>query len=93
VDVGSIAKVLSCAHEWCSSTGGNWDVMRPGHIQHLKRVFADLLESGIAINACDAEDLDLWIAGRVENGKGVIDAGVNIKNYVYGQVSRHFLSS
>jgi hypothetical protein len=88
-----VAKFAGCAHEWLIGPGGNWDAGSPGHIQHLKRVFADLLESGIAINASDAEDLDLWIAGRVENGKGVIDAGVNIKNYVYGQVSRHFLSS
>jgi hypothetical protein len=83
--MGSIAKVLSCAHEWFSSTGGNWDAIRPGHVQHLKRVFADLLKTGISINASNAEDFDLRVARRVENGKSVINAGVNIKNYVYGQ--------
>jgi len=51
----------------------------------LKRVFADVFQTGVPVDTSDTEDCYLRIAGCVENGKGVINAGVNIKNYAYGQ--------
>jgi hypothetical protein len=80
-----VAKFAGCAHEWLIGPGGNWDAGSPGHIQHLKRVFADIFQTSVPVDTRNTQDHYLRIAGCVENSKGVINAGVNIKNYAYGQ--------
>ncbi len=63
---------------------GDRDVGSTGQGQNLEAVASGGGHRDVAVHATDGDDVDLGLAGQVQQGQGVVDSGVAVDHHRQG---------